>query len=69
MTPENFCYWLQGFFELNQNGTVTEEQYKKILKHLELVFTKSEITHKKSIQDIIKESSFLRADDIGTSMC
>lgn len=39
MTPENFCYWLQGFNELN--GQVpTEDQWKSITEHLELVFKK-----------------------------
>ncbi|MBU0860269.1 MAG: hypothetical protein KKC02_09060 [Gammaproteobacteria bacterium] len=39
MTPENFCYWLQGFNELN--GQVpTDDQWKSITEHLELVFKK-----------------------------
>lgn len=43
MTPENFCYWLQGYFEINQhNGRVilTSEQVDEIKNHLQLVFTK-----------------------------
>lgn len=47
MTPENFCYWLQGFFELNQAGSITPEQAGIIKNHLELVFSPSAITHKK----------------------
>lgn len=39
MTPENFCYWLQGFNELN-GQTPTEDQWKSITEHLELVFKK-----------------------------
>lgn len=43
MTSENFCYWLQGFFELNgvrQSGTVqlTVEQTLCIRNHLDMVF-------------------------------
>lgn len=42
MTPENFCYWLQGYFELNAvNGsnTLTDTQTKVIQEHLQKVFT------------------------------
>jgi len=39
MTPENFCYWLQGFSELNGQAP-TEDQWKSIAEHLELVFKK-----------------------------
>jgi hypothetical protein len=39
MTPENFCYWLQGFAELN--GTApTPQQWESIKEHLALVFNK-----------------------------
>jgi len=42
MTSENFCYWLQGWFELN--GTIdhrdgaTPETLKMIKNHLNMVF-------------------------------
>jgi hypothetical protein len=43
MTSRDFCYWLQGFFEINgvrQNGTVqlTVEQTVTIRAHLDMVF-------------------------------
>lgn len=38
MTPENFCYWLRGFYEINGETTLTERQSKIISKHLNLVF-------------------------------
>lgn len=38
MKPENFCYWLQGFFEVAQPTSLTEEQIKMIQNHLNLVF-------------------------------
>jgi hypothetical protein len=42
MTSRDFCYWLQGFFELrkagNYTGGVDENQVKMIEKHLALVF-------------------------------
>lgn len=40
MTPESFCYWLQGFFELQNPKTITPEQVAVIKEHLALVFTK-----------------------------
>lgn len=36
----NFCYWLQGFFELTNTETLTKEQVKIIKDHLALVFEK-----------------------------
>ena len=39
MTPEQFCYWLQGFAELN--GTApNQKQWDDIEEHLKTVFTK-----------------------------
>jgi hypothetical protein len=44
MTPENFCYWLRGFFELSEAGggkveDLTRGESEMIKKHLDLVFT------------------------------
>ena len=42
MTPVNFCYFLQGFFEIsevqNEEISLTPEQVKMIRAHLNLVF-------------------------------
>ncbi len=42
MTSRDFCYWLQGFFELRNagktNGELTPGQVETIEKHLMLVF-------------------------------
>lgn len=44
MTPENFCYWLNGWFELNQTidhrKGATPETMEMIKNHLDLVFNK-----------------------------
>lgn len=40
MTPEQFCYWLQGFFELSENNELTDKQIAIIQDHLGLVFEK-----------------------------
>ena len=39
MTPREFCYWLQGFFELADPKELTTAQLRLIEKHLELVKT------------------------------
>lgn len=39
MTSRDFCYWLQGFFELQgTNEALTTEQVQIIRNHLKLVF-------------------------------
>lgn len=38
MKATEFCYWLQGLFELSDSKTLTEEQVTKIKNHLKLVF-------------------------------
>ena len=42
MKPDQFCYWMQGFFEIsevqNEEITLTPEQVKMIRAHLNLVF-------------------------------
>ncbi len=37
MTSRDFCFWLQGYFELG-NKTLTGEQVEMIQDHLNLVF-------------------------------
>lgn len=40
MSPQDFCYWLQGYFELNGSTALTPEQVQIIQEHLKLVFYK-----------------------------
>jgi hypothetical protein len=41
MTPKDFCYWLQGYFELEGGGSALDERKIEIIKdHLKLVFNK-----------------------------
>jgi hypothetical protein len=44
MTEENFVYWLQGFFELNEVKSIDEQQVKIIKEHLALVLKKDTLT-------------------------
>lgn len=41
MTGRDFCFWLQGYFELSEkmHGIITAEQVEMIKQHLALVFT------------------------------
>lgn len=39
MTPENFCYWLQGRVEFSDKCP-TQEEWTLITEHLKLVFDK-----------------------------
>lgn len=38
MQSRDFCYWLQGFFEVSGAKSTSEEQTKMIRDHLNLVF-------------------------------
>jgi hypothetical protein len=40
MSPENFIYWLQGYFEISGNKKLNESQVQVIKDHLKLVFDK-----------------------------
>lgn len=40
MTPEQFCYWLQGYFEMSEAEKLDEKQVKILKDHLSLVFKK-----------------------------
>lgn len=38
MTPKEFCYWLQGSLELNENEEFNEKQTEVLKRHLSMVF-------------------------------
>lgn len=38
MKTRDFCYWLQGFFELSQDGMISPNQARAIKDHLSMVF-------------------------------
>ncbi len=38
MTSRDFCYWLQGCFEITSANALTPEQVDMVKKHLALVF-------------------------------
>lgn len=59
MTPENFAYWLQGYFELRQNiidTPLTADQKSIIINHINLVKTTTPSNFFIStIQELLKE--------------
>lgn len=38
MTSRDFCYWLQGFFEIGRQTSIDQIQTQQIKNHLNLVF-------------------------------
>lgn len=38
MTSRDFCYWMQGFFELSHATKITEKEFGTIKNHLAMVF-------------------------------
>jgi hypothetical protein len=38
MTSRDFCFWLQGFFEIQDPKSLDEKQLEAVKKHLSLVF-------------------------------
>lgn len=40
MSPNDFCYWLQGFFEISGAKTLSENELQVVRDHLSVVFEK-----------------------------
>jgi len=38
MTSRDFCYWMQGFFEIQNPESIEKDKVEMIKKHLNLVF-------------------------------
>lgn len=53
MNPQEFCYWLQGYFELHDEEepmSLTPSQVSVIKDHLKLVFHKVTPTYEKAAE-------------------
>lgn len=60
MTPENFCYWLQGVFEVSNPQEMNKAQLDVVKEHLQLVFNKVTIKH--SIGDVRIDKTKILSD-------
>lgn len=60
ITPEQFCYWLQGMFEGNQFTTLSEKQISIIKEHLSLVFTKITPDH----EEVFLEEGYVEEEEV-----
>ena len=38
MTSRDFCFWLQGYFEISKNKSITSDETSIIKNHLNMVF-------------------------------
>lgn len=56
MNPRDFCYWLQGFFEISKSNQLSDIQVEEIKNHLQLVFKKE--TPSISISEEVKPFEF-----------
>lgn len=76
MTSRDFCYWLQGFFEISQEKTMTEQQMAMVKKHLGLVFaheidpSMGDANHQKVLDQIHKtETTSTKPTDMPLIRC
>ncbi len=59
ITPQNFCYWLQGIFEVTDPQGLSKTQLDVVKEHLGLVFKK--VTVKTILTELDKPN---KNDDI-----
>ena len=65
MTPENFCFWLNGHFELQERDIpITPRQTKIIQEHLALVFDKVTPDHEKEDMGTTAKPTEFDIDDL-----
>jgi hypothetical protein len=54
MNERDFCYWLQGFFEIHESNEVDEKQIQIIKDHLKTVFEK--VTPDRSAEQVKEDA-------------
>lgn len=55
MTPNDFCYWLTGFFEVSEATSLNEKQIAIIRQHLMFVFTRT-VPDNKSLKQLFEDA-------------
>ena len=70
MTPENFCFWLNGYVELD-GRLPTLEQWRSIKEHLNLVFDKvtPDVEYKEPTPYILETIHHTLKDKLPTIEC
>lgn len=75
MNSREFCYWLQGMFELTNTTSLDEKQTDLIKRHLQLVF-KHEIdpsygdeTVQKELNNIHNNLIYTESDPYDNCIC
>lgn len=54
MSPESFCYWLRGCFEIGDLKKLDEKQTQIIKDHLDLVLNKVTPDRAKSLEEYVR---------------
>lgn len=62
MTPEQFCYWLQGYVETSNRPNPTDTEWTIIKDHLQLVFNK--VTPYRDLNKIYNDNIIKDKDNI-----
>lgn len=72
MTSRDFCYWLQGFFEISSENapalTLSNKQVELIKKHLNLVFV-HDIDPKAGNKEVQEKLDTIHGNKPGTARC
>lgn len=63
MSPENFIYWLRGYFEFHVSGPISELQTKIIKDRLDLVLEKTPVSVVLGDNSTSYDSSMLEEDE------
>lgn len=78
MTSRDFCYWLQGFFELrnaSEGSALTTDQTKMVQSHLNMVFvheidpSMGDLDHQEELNEIHENGTDSGNTGLGTMRC
>lgn len=66
MSTQDFCFWLQGWFEIQKPQSITATQLQEIKNHLDLVFNKvtPNVVDFSGLEQLLDCSSNRKCNDI-----
>ena len=64
MTSRDFCFWLQGFFEVQNPKEIDTEKTDMIKRHLNLVF-KHEIDPSMGLEEHQNKLNLIHSGEVG----